>query len=350
MSTTAYLIIGWYDDNLQWTPSVFNGIQHILTPQSDIWKPDIALQNGFTKLKDLGDDFILSAVEYDGYVSWIPFEVFDTKCSIDIKYFPFDRQTCDIILGVWISTVDEIDVEVGSKGIQMDDYQTNGEWDVVNTSAVASLSKYDESMVTFSITMKRKPQYIMVSVLLPILMLSILSVCTFIIPIESGEKISYAMTLYLAFAVFLTIVSSSLPKSATMSLLSTYLVVLLSIGTTIIIITAIQLRLHFRDSAKEIPHFLKGLARFCKWVKCRRSTKKIQAWNGVKKIKIQTQVMSADQNLSPTPKHECTKDKITWSDVTSAIDFLCFLVFFIVIIISTISLFVKGYNESNGEE
>ncbi|XP_069114214.1 acetylcholine receptor subunit delta-like [Argopecten irradians] len=349
MTTTAYLSISWYDNNLKWTPSMFNDIDHILVPQSDIWKPDVALQNGFTRLKQLGDDFILMRVDDDGYVYWLPFEVFETKCSIDIQYFPFDQQTCSIIVGVWMSTVDIIDVQAGSKGIQLDDYQSNGQWDVVNTSAVASLSVYSESLVTFSITMKRNPHYIMVSIVFPILLLSILAVFTFLIPIESGEKMSYAMTLYLAFAVFLTIVSSSLPESGTMSLLSTYLVVLLSIGTTIIMITALQLRLHYRDNFREIPNCVKSLVRCCIRLQC-RSTGQIQALKDTEKIKIQSVTVSAEERLSPIPIPPSRDDKITWPDVTSAIDFLCFWVFLFVVNVSTVALFVGGYNGSNKDE
>ena len=40
---------------------------------------------------------------------------------------------------------------------------------------------------------KRKPTFIVISVLLPTLFLSVLNLLVFVIPVDSGEKISYGM-------------------------------------------------------------------------------------------------------------------------------------------------------------
>ncbi|XP_021339571.1 neuronal acetylcholine receptor subunit alpha-6-like, partial [Mizuhopecten yessoensis] len=204
MTTVVYFYMGWCDDNLKWNTTMFNDIDHIHVPQSDVWKPELPLENGIAKMNEFGDPIRLMLVWFDGFVQWWPFEVLTTTCAIDITYYPFDKQTCHIIFGVWTYTLEEIDVSMYASDIDMSEYQTNGQWDVIKTSAVKSNS-YGKALVTFSITMKRKPQYIINSVVLPIMMLSILSVFTFVLPIDCGEKMGFSMTLYLAFAVFLTI-------------------------------------------------------------------------------------------------------------------------------------------------
>ncbi|OWF52259.1 Neuronal acetylcholine receptor subunit alpha-9-I [Mizuhopecten yessoensis] len=126
-------------------------------------------------------------------------------------YFPFDVQICKIVFVVWTNTPDEVQISKGGKGMDLDKFETNGEWDVVGTSGKDTMSARIGSIGTFTVTIKRKPQDIMVTVVLPVFLMSILSVCTFLLSIDSGEKVSYSSTLYLAFAVYLTIVSSSLP-------------------------------------------------------------------------------------------------------------------------------------------
>ncbi|VDI23683.1 Hypothetical predicted protein [Mytilus galloprovincialis] len=54
LTTTGFLNIGWIDEYLNWTSADFGGLDHVYVPQADIWIPDITLQNGFTKLRELG--------------------------------------------------------------------------------------------------------------------------------------------------------------------------------------------------------------------------------------------------------------------------------------------------------
>ncbi|OWF51276.1 Neuronal acetylcholine receptor subunit alpha-3 [Mizuhopecten yessoensis] len=355
MTTTASLFLLWQDDYMKWEPSDYNDTFILYVPQKNIWKPDIALENGFTKMKELGDDFVLAPITSDGTVSWLPYEVFETKCSINIQHFPFDIQTCDLVFGVWTSSSSEINVLLGNRGVLLDEYQSNGEWDLITTSAKASVSQMDGAIVTFSITIKRKPQYIIYNVVLPIIMLSLLSVFVFALPVDSGEKMGYIMTVYLAFAVFLTIVSASLPVSSTMSLLGMYLIILLILGTVIVLITTLELRIHFRDSSHDIPKFLQRFVRLSKMFRCSKSKRKINDVSATEASRSngtnETETSSVEK-IKPSNKRafeepEVVMEKLTWPDVTSAIDFFCFWFFLLATITLTVTLFLNGYIESN---
>jgi len=37
----------------------------------------------------------------DGRVRWEPGGVFRTMCPIDIRFYPFDEQTCELVFGAW---------------------------------------------------------------------------------------------------------------------------------------------------------------------------------------------------------------------------------------------------------
>ena len=56
--------------------------------------------------------------------------------------------------------------------------------------------------------------------MLPIILSSILVTLVFLVPVESGEKLSYILTVLLTIAVFLTIIGDTLPAiSLTTSIL-----------------------------------------------------------------------------------------------------------------------------------
>lgn len=54
-----------------------------------IWKPNTILHS-------------------DGRVLWIPPAIFKTSCEIDVRYFPFDQQTCHMDLASWTYTNDQV--------------------------------------------------------------------------------------------------------------------------------------------------------------------------------------------------------------------------------------------------
>ncbi|XP_069107525.1 acetylcholine receptor subunit delta-like [Argopecten irradians] len=351
MTSTGALFIMWNDENLQWDSPTYNDTHTIYLPQNLIWKPDISLDNGFTKLKELGDNFILTTITSEGLVIWRPFEVFETKCAINIRYFPFDKQTCSLKFGVWTSILTDITVAVGNNGILLHDYKENGEWTLLNTSSTASVSSQYGAYVTFNVTLQRKPQYILNNVVLPIVLLSLLSGFVFVLPIESGEKMGYVMTVYLAFAVFLTIVSASLPESSAMSLLSMYLIVLVVMGTSIVMITAAELRIHYREDSQEIPKFCRYMIRLSKRLQCKKTTRKVDDASKTDTKIFQTRNKtgefppSEDSETLPTKVAEEpeTVEEFTWPDVTAAIDFFCFWLFLIANVVTTLGLFVSGY-------
>ena len=55
-----------------------------------------------TEVEMLGDDSSLSStpvwVTSDGEVKWLAPANFESNCDINIQFYPFDKQSCDIIV------------------------------------------------------------------------------------------------------------------------------------------------------------------------------------------------------------------------------------------------------------
>ena len=352
LTTTAYLELFWQDGYLTWDPANNSNIYFMYLPQKKIWRPDLSLQNGFTKIKELGDDFLLTYISSDGFIYWRPYEVFETKCKIDIKYFPFDRQNCTLEFGAWMTELADIDVDIGSKGFDLDDYDESDEWVLESTTAWSTESKLGGAKVFFSVVVKRIPNYYILNILLPVLFLSLLINLTFAIPADSGEKMGYSMTVFLSFAVFLTIVSASFPVTSSTSVISGYLIFLLTVGTTIVIITGLQLRLHHRDQERQVPEIFCKLVRLGLVLQCRTSCckKKRSIAPESKTTLTLTELESSNtlggvKDLNQDNSDSEEKTKITWNDLVSSIDFFCFFSFLILILTVTMITLLLASNQ-----
>lgn len=281
----------------------------------------------------MGGSFYYISIDSSGFVAWYPYEVFETRCSIDITHFPYDKQTCKIVFIVWSYSVTQVEIEKSPNGVEFYEYEENSVWTILETESIVNKDKY-ESEIIFQIKLQRKPKYFIMNIILPVLCLSLLSLLVFLIPVDAGEKMGYSITVFLSFAVFLSIISAELPvNSESTSTLSFYLVLQIGVGTLVLVISAIQLRLHHRKNTADMSQIYIKIVKLDKSLRCKSwgsCSRKVRASanNEIKKIGA-SEVLDAD-----------TETGIEWSDVTSAIDFLSFCTIFIINFAITLYLFI----------
>lgn len=51
-----------------------------------------------------------AVLHYTGKVYWTPPAIFKSSCEIDVRYFPFDQQTCFMKFGSWTYDGDQVSV------------------------------------------------------------------------------------------------------------------------------------------------------------------------------------------------------------------------------------------------
>ncbi|XP_052771081.1 acetylcholine receptor subunit alpha-1-B-like [Mya arenaria] len=97
MTTVLGFLVEWKDSNLVWVGK--NTFVYSVILDSDmIWKPHIEVGNPQVGRQSMADNILDKnkkiLLDFRGQVTWSFVWTVDTRCNIDITYFPFDRQHC----------------------------------------------------------------------------------------------------------------------------------------------------------------------------------------------------------------------------------------------------------------
>lgn len=254
VALSYWLYMGWMDHRLTWTPSSYSGIDSIVTTSKYVWSPSsICLYNEINEDKCLTADKPVTITSF-GWMTYVTSRESVTQCAIDITKYPFDSHSCCLYFGNLFETVDFLTIMLDQSGFFLQYYTESEEWEMVETSLKKQLFVSNNMTYTqlhFNMKIKRRPTYVILSVFLPVIILSVLNIFCFVIPIESGEKMGTSMAIFLTFAVFMTIINESLPKSDNTPYFSMFLVTQLLISGVTVVLQSIVLHVHFREAKGE---------------------------------------------------------------------------------------------------
>ena len=261
ITVTGILPLSWRDEFLTWNATEFGNVEHIHVPQHLIWRPFVNLENSVKKTGDLGSPFLQVELSQDGTIEWSPVETFIISCHLDLYNFPFDTQKCTFVFEAYGMHENDQMFLPGRPDLDLHEYEGTSGW-VISQTIIETIDLHGQTHILCSMHLYRKPLYFVLNIFCPIILLSALNICVFLIPVDSGEKVGFAVTMFLSMIVFLTIVSSKLPENSDrISLLNIYVFVSTVLSTLIAIITLIQMRLYFRDPSKPVPMFLQKIAK-----------------------------------------------------------------------------------------
>lgn len=144
--------------------------------------------------------------------------MFKTMCQIDITYYPFDEQICELLFGAWSYHTSKMDLTNASKKINLDSYKMNGEWEIGTTNAKRDEFFYeccpDErfAYVAFEVHMRRRHTFYIMNVILPSILTSVLLLSIFFC--TPGQKVQIGVVVLLSFRIFLLNVAGNIPKTS----------------------------------------------------------------------------------------------------------------------------------------
>ncbi|KAK7922073.1 hypothetical protein WMY93_008975 [Mugilogobius chulae] len=234
MTTNVWLCQEWYDYKLRWNPENYGGITSIRVPSENIWLPDIVLyENADGRFE--GSLMTKAIVKYNGAITWTPPASYKSACTMDVTFFPFDRQNCTMKFGSWTYDGHMVDCATGAKGNRKD-------------------GLYSYPFITYSFILKRLPLFYTLFLIIPCLGLSFLTVLVFYLPSDEGEKLSLSTSVLVSLTVFLLVIEEIIPSSSkVIPLIGEYLLFIMIFVTLSIIVTVFVINVHHRSSATYHP-------------------------------------------------------------------------------------------------
>ncbi|XP_021694439.1 acetylcholine receptor subunit alpha-like isoform X8 [Aedes aegypti] len=160
---------------------------------------------------------------------------------------------------LWVEQVDlrHMDEQSGSNivdvGVDLSEFYMSVEWDILEVPAVRNEKFYtccDEPYldITFNITMRRKTLFYTVNIIIPCMGISFLTVLTFYLPSDSGEKVTLSISILISLHVFFLLVVEIIPPtSLVVPLLGKYLIFAMILVSISICVTVVVLNVHFRS-------------------------------------------------------------------------------------------------------
>ena len=191
----------------------------------------------------------------NGEVLWVPPAIYQSSCTIDVTYFPFDQQTCTMKFGSWTYNGDQVSLALynDKNFVDLSDYWKSGTWDIVDVPAHLNIHLDEdphvptETDITFCIIIRRKTLFYTVNLILPTVLISFLCVLVFYLPAEAGEKVTLGISILLSLVVFLLLVSKILPPtSLVLPLIAKYLLFTFVMNTASILVTVVIINWNFR--------------------------------------------------------------------------------------------------------
>ncbi|GMT30642.1 hypothetical protein PFISCL1PPCAC_21939, partial [Pristionchus fissidentatus] len=277
MTTNVWLQHSWTDYKLRWNPEDYGGVEVLYVPSDTIWLPDIVLYNNadgnyqvtiMTKAK----------LMHNGTVEWAPPAIYKSMCTIDVEFFPFDGQTCEMKFGSWTYGGLEVDLQhkddnkqrelteqvMGQEGIQhetvwvvdqgidLSDYYPSVEWDILGVPGKRHEKRYPccESPfidLTYEIHLRRKTLFYTVNLIFPSVGISFLTALVFYLPSDGGEKISLCISILISLTVFFLLLVEIVPStSLVIPLIGKYLLFTMVLVTLSVVVTVVTLNVHYR--------------------------------------------------------------------------------------------------------
>ena len=258
ISITGSFNFNWTDPFLAWNPTLYGNIYWTVIDSSDMWVPFMVLANNVNKMEPIGGETKFNAfIHANGDVIYSPGDIFEARCPTDISKFPFDKQKCSFTFIAWAITKNFLSLSSVKDRASLVYFFPHSDWTLLEYSTETIEDIFTDSFV-FNLTIKRRALYYGVMVIAPTVLFALLNPFVFLLPVDSGERVSLAMTILLSYAIFLILVSSSIPASSNpMCALLIVMIIIIVLSGSIVFCVIMTVKYFNEEDADKIGPALK---------------------------------------------------------------------------------------------
>ncbi|XP_072039325.1 neuronal acetylcholine receptor subunit alpha-7-like [Amphiura filiformis] len=260
LKIVALLELQWTDEFLTWNTTEYPDITALHIPFTKIWRPDIYLVE---RIKSDDADNTLPLISPDGNVFWSSQTTFTTSCRIDARFFPFDTQNCTLTFASWVYERKSLDLFVSTNRPSGSFFTENGVWNLTEVTIIRYNRTYDGfdgefPQIQVSLILSRRPLFYVLLIIIPCTLLSFINLMVFILPTESGEKVSLGITNFLALVLLQQLIGESIPPASDNIpvIISYYFNPMIVIGCLSIMTGVITAYFQQQQSSNDVPTWL----------------------------------------------------------------------------------------------
>ncbi|XP_060580587.1 acetylcholine receptor subunit gamma-like [Ruditapes philippinarum] len=236
--------MSWIDELLTWNSSDYGGITEVTLPPDTYWNPQLEKTVPGACLDEDKVPILNVTLSNDGVVFVHEAKSIAASCLIEMKMFPFDKHEC--VHQFYTSRYKPYEVEIEFNKQEVFDktfYNENQEWsvdksDVNVTEYKDTLSSLYISFAAGFVTLKRRPNFIMMNNFAPAWLVSVLMIFAPFVPPDC-ERLSFSITIYLAMIFMNVSFVYEIPRNSIEIILISQSMLAFSIISTIGIIWSI---------------------------------------------------------------------------------------------------------------
>ncbi|CAB3399887.1 unnamed protein product [Caenorhabditis bovis] len=271
LTTNLWLEMKWNDAKLTWSPEKYGGLKTLHIPSDFIWTPDLVLYNNAAGDPDI--TILTDAlVTYEGDVFWQPPAIYKSFCPIDVTWFPYDSQKCEMKFGTWTYTgryvdlkqlpKEEVvtitkegnDVEFMQQGMDLSFFYRSAEWDLLSLTSERHSVLYASCCgpekyvdITYYFGLRRKTLFFTCNLIVPCFLISILTTFVFYL---SDHKITFSISILVTLTVFfLVLIDLMPPTSLVIPMFGRYLITTMILVALSTVVSVITVNFRFRSGS-----------------------------------------------------------------------------------------------------
>ena len=344
---TVLFYLQWVEERLNWTPSEFGGKSILLVHPEDIWLPQIYVLQSFDKIQEITNVSMMVRLLSSGQIVWNVGTVLKLVCSVDVTYFPFDTQNCQVTIAGWAYTNDELMLYTTESTVSTNYLSQNSQW-IISSATAQNRSEDNPNFppsLNIVLSLKRRNDFFIVYIIIPMIFLGCINNLVFVMPANSGERTSVAITTFLSFIVFMQMINSTVPQSSEpMAYIYYYLLFLLIYSSTILFLCILSLRIYDRD--KPVPPTLVKVVYIlrCWWLKRKKKTAVVMPER--KMSSVSEEIEMKNNYVNENTEIENDHPVVTWKLIGKTFDLYCLLIlYFICTVITSVTFTNLYYNQ-----
>lgn len=266
----------WVDSRLVWNPSEWGDITEVLFPETfelrEIWLPDDVVYSALDARKGIEQNVVKAYSSGTVFVSFPIVHVL--PCPMDLKEFPFDIQRCKITLGSWayhglvmgLEARGSSNTSLGAP-VDLQTFKQPNDWQLQAVEVTRQVKVYSccpEPYPEFNyvLVFQRHPLMYFCGIVLPMILVTCIGFCAFVLNPSSGERIGLGMTVVLTTAAVYLVANEAVPAIGIFTSIAFLYLVSLAFSAFTMLMSVVAVSLHCVKDSKGLQSEASLLALF----------------------------------------------------------------------------------------